>query len=216
MTKKRLRQIFMKILCIASQKGGVGKTTLTLNLVYFFASGGLRVAISDTDPQGSASDLASLLENINIVNLTDVFNAKIIDEYDLLICDTPPYLTNRLPELFAIADYVLIPVKPGYLDAMAIKGTIELLEKSMVTYRRLKAGIVMNQAMYRTSVTEEVRELIQDTYSIPLLNTTLMQRVSYTRSPITSGVFNSEDLKAQTEIVDLAAEIMSQLNLTAK
>ncbi|GAB3339730.1 ParA family partition ATPase [Larkinella ripae] len=202
----------MKIICVASQKGGCGKTTLSLNLAYFF-SGTLRVALADTDPQGSASGLSGLLENITIIKLDDLLKAEILDEFDLLICDTPPYLSTRLPELFAISDYVLVPTKPGYLDAMAIKGTVELLERSMKTYKRLRAGILLTMVQYRTSITEEVRALIKETYSIPLLNTTITQRVSYMRSPISNGIFNLEDLKAQAEIVDLATEIMDQLDL---
>src|SRR5690606_1296828 len=127
----------MKIITVANQKGGVGKTTLALNLAYCFADN-LKVCITDTDPQGSASDLSDLLNGIDVVKLDDVLNAEIVEGYDLMIIDTPPYLTARLPELFAVADYVLIPTKAGFLDVMAIKATIGLLEETMATFSRIK------------------------------------------------------------------------------
>lgn len=43
----------MKVLVVASQKGGVGKTTLALNLSLAFANGGYRVLLVDVDPQGA-------------------------------------------------------------------------------------------------------------------------------------------------------------------
>ncbi|MCC5613143.1 ParA family protein, partial [Nostoc sp. CHAB 5834] len=87
----------MKTITIAHQKGGVGKTTLALNLAFCFADS-LKVAVTDTDLQGSINSLGSLVTGIDLVSPEDVLAGKLTG-YDLLVIDTPPYLTNRLTDL---------------------------------------------------------------------------------------------------------------------
>jgi chromosome partitioning protein len=199
----------MKTITIAHQKGGVGKTTLALNLAFCFADS-LKVAVTDTDLQGSINSLGTLVTGIDLVSPEDVLDGKLTG-YDLLVIDTPPYLTNRLTDLFAVSDYVLVPTKPGFLDAMAVRATVSLLRESMKRKPNLQAGIVLNMVMPRTSLTQEVKELLQE-YDLPVLPTMIYQRVSYARSPVTNGVFQSEDDKAKAEIQSLATDILTQLS----
>lgn len=198
----------MKVITIAHQKGGVGKTTLAVNLAYCFGEES-RVAIVDADVQGSVTDLKDFLTGVDVHDLESLLSGKLTD-YDLIVIDTPPYLSSRLTELFALSDYVLVPTKAGILDAMAIRATIALLQQSMNAKPALKAGIVLNMVLPRTSLTEEVKEILTG-YDIPLLSSRISQRVSYTRSPITGSIFGSEDQRAKDEVIKLATEIMEQL-----
>jgi len=195
----------MKVITIAHQKGGVGKTTLAINLAYAFAESS-KVAIVDADLQGSVTDLKGFLTGIDVVGLESLTKGE-LGSYDLIVIDTPPYLSNRLEELFALSDFVLVPTKAGILDVMAIRATIALILKSIALKPVLKAGIVLNMVLPRTSLNEEVKQILIG-YEVPILQTQIRQRVSYTRSPMTSGVFGSEDSAAKEEIINLASEII--------
>ncbi|WP_026632620.1 ParA family protein [Dyadobacter alkalitolerans] len=197
----------MIVISVAHQKGGVGKTTLALNLAYCLSQD-LKVAITDTDLQGSISDISPFLKDIELIPLSEI-EKKVPLPYDVVIIDTPPYLTDKLQDIFLLSDFVLIPTKAGYLDALAVRGTIALYDHAKKKKPSLKAGVVLNM-LTRTNLNDEVKEIL-DQYTLPMLKTTINQRVSYARSPMTAGVFNSEDDKAKNEMVDLAGEILGLL-----
>jgi chromosome partitioning protein len=200
----------MKVITVAHQKGGVGKTTLSLNLATFFKDH-LRVGLLDSDPQESITGLGDLLEGVQIVPHEKLRKLNTVqDELDLLVIDTPPYLTSKLPELFDLSDYVLIPTKVGYLDVMAIKATIALLKEAQSRKPNLKAGVVLNMVKNRTNINDEIKGIIHS-YQIPLHESIISDRVSYTRSVISSGVMEGQDEKAKEEITNLAGEIIESL-----
>ena len=201
----------MKIITVAHQKGGVGKTTLALNLAACFAQG-LSVGVLDTDMQGSLSGIKDELEGITFVPFDGKLDQLARQPFDILIVDTPPYLTNQLPGLFAVSDFVLVPSKVGFFDVMAIKATIEFLKQAEQKRPQLKYGVVLNMVKPRTGLNKSVQEILSS-YGAVLLATTIADRVSYTRSALTSGVFGSDDEKAKEEITSLADEILTALGL---
>lgn len=169
----------------------------------------LKVGIVDTDLQGSISEIADFLQGIDLVPLESIRN-RVPLAYDVILIDTPPYLTNQLHDIFLLSDFVLILTKAGYLDALAVKATIALYKEALIEKPSLKGGVVLNMLMHNTNLNEEIKEILEG-YDLPLLQTTISHRVSFARSPMTSGIFNSEDSRAKTEVVNLTEEIFTYL-----
>lgn len=132
----------MKVIVLASQKGGAGKTTLASHLAVAASMNGVRAAVIDTDPQGSLSDWWNLREadDLPFVNSTVAeLPSKIAELNDLgiemLFIDTPPAVTDVIRDVVSLADIVIVPTKPSPLDVRAVTKTVDIVaecEKPMV------------------------------------------------------------------------------------
>jgi chromosome partitioning protein len=190
----------MKVILIAGSKGGSGRSTLAINLAYCLAQE-YKVCTSDIDVQGSLTKFKDITP-IEVVSLDDVLKGK-IKGFDVALIDCPPYLTNKLPEIIKASDFVLVPVKSGFFDAVAVKDTLAMLKGK-------NHGIVLTMVQNRTSMTKEIIDILSE-YGSPILNQQISQRVSYARSPVTGSVFSSDDEKAKEEITSLTIEIFSKI-----
>lgn len=198
-----------KIITVAHQKGGVGKSTLAINLALCFQDQ-LSVALVDTDLQGSLYHIREDFPGLEIVGhdkLKDIQSLK----HDLVIVDTPPYLSNKLPDLFIHSDFILIPTKAGFFDVMAIRSTLALVNEAQTQQPALKAAIALNMVKPRSGITNEVLGLLES-MGTPVLRTMIHDRVSIARSAITSGILQSNDGKAKEEITSLAEEIVDYIS----
>jgi chromosome partitioning protein len=193
-----------KIILITHQKGGVGKSTLTFNIAQNIANGS-KVAVLDFDLQGSLSQLKELVTDFEIIPYVGEID-KISDlEYDFIFIDTPPYLSNQLPKLIAIADLILVPTKAGILDLLAIKNTLEMIELANRTADTL---IVFNMIKANTTLTLDILIGLEE-YNVKIANTHISDLVSYTRSVLLKGV--TKDQNAQRQIDHLTKEILLKL-----
>jgi chromosome partitioning protein len=206
------------IIAVAHQKGGVGKSTLALNLVSFFNRNGATSAVVDADAQGSISSLIrSFGENdsYGTVNLIPRQSFKTfsdltkLDTYQILLIDTPPYLSTQLNEIFQIADFVLVPTKPAVFDMFAIEGTVELIDEARKTKPDLRMGVVLNMSAPGAKHVEDIKAHLRGK-GIKLLNTEINKRVEFERCLLYSdSIFSGNDEKAKDEISRLGNEIIA-------
>jgi chromosome partitioning protein len=126
----------MRVLVIASQKGGSGKTTLACHLaVEAEARGHGPVALLDTDPQGSTSEWWNAREaatpafaaNVTLKDLRAQLDALQQAGFKLIIIDTPPAVTAAIRPVLAVADLVLVPARPSPHDLRAVGRTVDLI-----------------------------------------------------------------------------------------
>src|SRR5690606_39642968 len=100
-----------KIITLAHQKGGVGKSTLALNLAYRFSKE-VKTALTDTDPQGSTIQLKDIVQGIDILGYKGTKNLQ-GKPYDVIFIDTPPYLTVNMILILLASDLVLFIIIAG-------------------------------------------------------------------------------------------------------
>jgi chromosome partitioning protein len=206
------------IIAVAHQKGGVGKSTLALNLVSFFNRNGATSAVVDADAQGSISSLINSFGENNAYGTVTLIPRKSFksysdltkfDQYQILLIDTPPYLSTNLNDVFQIADFVLVPTKPAVFDMFAIDGTVELINEAKKLRPDLRMGVVLNMSTSGAKHVEDIKAHLRNK-GIKLLETEINKRVEFERCLLYSdSIFSGNDEKAKDEISRLGNEIIA-------
>lgn len=175
----------MDVVAIASRKGGSGKTTLAGHLaVQAERADGRRVALIDTDPQGSLADWwnARSAETPRFVQTAaerldaDIARLRSTD-IDLVIIDTPPAMTEAVAATLRPADIVLVPTRPSPHDLRSIGATVALAEELGKPLL-----FVLNGAAPRARITNEAVAVLSR--SGTLVPSIVHQRVDFASSMI--------------------------------
>lgn len=207
-----------RIITVAQQKGGSGKTTLAVNLAIAFQQMGKSVAVIDTDPQGSLGRWFMMrveatgepgLEFSTASAWGVGYEAgKLRGNHDIVIVDTPPKADSDLRPALREADLVLVPVAASHVDLWATEGVLDLAR------REDKAALlVMNRMRPGTRLAAEVAEKAAES-AADLAQTQWNNRVIYAESlGMGKGVVEMpRPGAARAEVKALAEEVLGALD----
>ncbi len=202
-----------KILAVAQQKGGAGKTTIAVQLGVWWACQGRKVTLLDVDPQGSMNAWHGLRSEAGLGDSpqsAEVSGWKLSSEIDrlkrendLIIVDTPPHAETDARVAVRAAELILVPVQPSPMDWWATKPTLDMAAKE-----KTKSLLVFNRLPARGKLADAIRAKIEEA-GLKLASASLGNRSAFAVSMMEGkGVAETQPKgSAAAEIAALAAEI---------
>jgi len=177
------------IIGVLSQKGGVGKTTIAVNLAATYARSGLRVLLVDADPQSSAQQWSAARDADPLFSVVGMARATlhrdlpdIAKDYQVVIIDGAPRVNELGRAAILASDLVLIPVQPSPYDIWAAAETVTLIREAQQYKPDLRGTFVINRKIANTAIGRDVTEALGQFEDIPVLPVALHQRVVYAES----------------------------------
>tara|TARA_B110000305_G_C19205463_1_gene523299 strand:- start:24 stop:662 length:639 start_codon:yes stop_codon:yes gene_type:complete len=210
-----------KVITIAQQKGGSGKTTIAANLATVFSlKNNLRTTILDTDPQGSLGKWfmtrIDKLQDKNTINFKTAslwgaqYEAKTLKEKsDIIIIDTPPKIDADGRPAIQIADLVIIPISPSHVDFWATESIIELAKRE-----KKEILVLINRANSKSKLIHEAMKFVKD-MNVSSANTILGNRQIFVSSMGLglTAIEKQRTGKGCLEILSLAKEVRAILKI---
>lgn len=204
------------IIGILNQKGGVGKTTLSVNLAGMLSRAGSNVLLIDADPQGSALDWAAARQGDPLFSVLALPRpvlhkeiARIGKDYAHVLIDGPPRVSDLARSAIMASDIVVIPIQPSPYDVWSAGEIVKLVDEAKVFHDLKKIVFVVNRKIANTAIGRDVREALAS-YPFPVLKGSVTQRVIFAEAAATGQVvweIDREGLAAK-EIESVLKEIM--------
>ncbi len=206
----------MKVIAILNQKGGVGKTTLSINLARAIQLAGCKIVLIDADPQGSSRDWnsangGSILPVLGLDRKTIEADIKNIQGYEYAIIDGAPQLREMAVAAIKAADIVLIPVQPSPLDIWATSDLIELIKERQAIADKPKAAFIVSRQIQNTQVGKDVRDVLSQS-GLKVFDNGTFQRVAYSDSLATGSTALDITGKAKEEMELITNELWEFIN----
>lgn len=203
------------VISFLNQKGGVGKTTLAVNVAAALARSADKVLLIDADKQSSASTWASLRKDANFKVISLARENMAQDAMELAVghtyavIDGPPHAESIARSCIVASNLVLMPIEPSGLSTWASDLTVRQVQQAQ-EFKDLKCGFVISRKIGNTVIGREIRTMAS-VIGIPILTTEIAQRVAYAES-LTMGrtIFEwAPGSPAAVEIERLTKEILS-------
>ena len=206
------------IFAVANTKGGVGKSTLTVNLAILAASQGHRVLLVDADHQGSSLQFLNARDDslpaFTGIQISQPIIHKQLPElaahYEHVFIDVGGRDAPVFRSALVAANTILIPMVPSVFDAWAAEDVFSIIDE-LTTGRVVDARVVLNQAT-PTIIAKEALQSLQGVlkeHGITLMVAVLQNRTAWPRS-IGEGMGVGEwepAGKAAQELYQLAREL---------
>ncbi|MDP4224985.1 MAG: AAA family ATPase [Bacteroidota bacterium] len=203
------------ILAVGNIKGGVGKTTLAINIAIFRALAGHDVLLVDGDEQRTALTFTDLriaqlgYSGYTIVSLHGVSLRtqvrQLASKYEDIIIDVGGRDTGSLRAALTIAETFLIPVQPRSFDIWAMDQVVELIKEAR-EINKLRVVAVLNSADAQGHDNKEAAQVLSEMGEIEMLNVPIGRRKAFPNAAaIGRSVIEQipKDCKAITELTSL-------------
>ena len=208
----------MPVIALVGNKGGAGKTTLTVNLAAGLGRVG-RIVILDTDPQGSSAQWRTIADDEAVppvVSATEDLVERVgelVKEYDYIVVDCPPsVLAPQTLSILQVSDYALIPVQPSPLDLWASIHIENAVMEARTNNPSLKTLLVINQLEPRTTLSQLMREALAE-IKVPVADTSIRRRAIYRASALEGRsvyAMGKRGAEAAAELDQLIQEVSRQ------
>lgn len=200
-----------------NQKGGVGKTTLAINVAGCMARQGLKILLVDADPQSSALDWAGARTGDSPFSIIGMPRPvihkelpKLEEGYDHVVIDSPPSVHQLTQSIVGASDVVVVPVQPSPFDVWAAEAVLRVIDDaSAVLNPSLKTVFAINRKIVNTAIGRDIVGSLE-AYGKHVLTSHVCQRVPFAECANNGQtVFElDETSSASMEIQALTAEIL--------